>query len=64
MHLSKEDRAQLVQRLVRSLDSPTPEELKAEWLEEARRRAKELDDGTAQAIPADEVLKKARALVR
>lgn len=64
LHLSKEDRAQLIQRLVSSLDSPTPEELKAEWLEEAQRRAEELDDGTAQGIPGDEVLKKARALVR
>ena len=64
LHLSKEDRAQLIQRLVLSLDSPPPEELRAEWLNEAQRRAKELDEGTVQAIPGGEVLRKARALVR
>ena len=64
LHLSKEDRAQLIQRLVLSLDSPSPEELRAEWLNEAQRRVKELDEGTVQAIPGDEVLRKARALVR
>lgn len=64
LHLSKEDRAQLIQRLVLSLDSPSPEELRAEWLSEAQSRAKELDEGTVQAIPGEEVLRKARALVR
>jgi putative addiction module component (TIGR02574 family) len=64
LHLSKEDRAQLIQRLVLSLDSPTPDELRAEWLNEAQRRAKELDDGTAQTVAGDEVLKKARSLVK
>jgi len=64
LHLSKEDRAQLIQRLVLSLDSPSPEELRGEWLSEAQRRAKELNEGTVQTIPGEEVLRKARALVR
>ncbi len=64
LHLSKEDRARLIQRLVLSLDSPTPDELRAEWLDEARRRTKERDDGTAQTVAGAEVLKKARSLVK
>lgn len=64
LHLSKEERAQLVQKLVLSLESPSEEELKADWLLEARRRAEELDNGSVQAISADEVMRKARALFK
>ena len=64
LHLPKEDRAHLIQRLVLSLDSPSSDELRSDWLAEAQRRAKELDDGTLRAVPGDEVLKKARSLVR
>ncbi len=64
LHLSREDRARLIQRLVRSLDAPTADELRAEWLAEAQRRAKELDDGTVATIRGDEVLEKARTLIR
>lgn len=64
LHLSKEDRTQLIQRLVLSLDSPAPDELRAEWLNEAQRRAKELNEGAVQTVPGQEVLRKARALVR
>lgn len=64
LHLPKEQRAQLIQRLVLSLESPSDEELKADWLLEARRRAEELDSGSVQAVPGDEVMKKARALIK
>jgi putative addiction module component (TIGR02574 family) len=64
LHLPQKDRAHLIQRLVLSLDSPSSDELRSNWLAEAQRRAKELDDGTVQAIPADEVLKKARSLIK
>jgi putative addiction module component (TIGR02574 family) len=62
--LPKEERAQLIQRLVLSLDSPPEAELRSDWLLEARRRAEELDNGSVQAVPADEVMRKARALIR
>lgn len=64
LHLPKDERAQLIQRLVLSLDSPSVEELRADWLLEARRRAEELDSGLVQAVPSDEVMRKARALLR
>lgn len=64
LDLSKKERAQLIQRLVLSLDSPSAEELRTDWLLEARRRAEELDNGSVQAIPAADVMSKARALTK
>ena len=64
LHLSEEERAELAQKLLLSLDAPTIEEIEEDWLVEARRRARELDDGIVQPIPAEEVRKKARALLR
>jgi|JTFO01.1.fsa_nt_gb putative addiction module component (TIGR02574 family) len=64
LHLPKEKRARLIHRLVLSLDAPTEEELRSDWLHEAHRRAGELDDGAVQAVPSDEVMRKARALIK
>lgn len=64
LHLSPEDRAKLAQRLILSLDSLTDIEIKESWLVEAQRRAQEIDRGEVQAIPAEEVRRKARALLR
>ena len=64
LHLPKEERARLIQRLVLSLESPSEEELKSDWLLEAHRRAEELDDGSVQAVPGDDVMRKARALIK
>lgn len=64
LHLPREKRAQLIQRLVLSLESPSEEELKSDWLLESRRRAEELDNGLIQAVSADDLMKKARALVK
>jgi putative addiction module component (TIGR02574 family) len=64
LHLPKKERAQLIQRLVLSLESPSDEELRSDWLLEARRRAEEHDSGSVQVVPGDEVMKKARALIR
>jgi len=64
LHLPQKERAQLIQRLVLSLESPSDEELQSDWLLEARRRAEELESGSVQAVPGDEVMRKARALIR
>jgi putative addiction module component (TIGR02574 family) len=64
LHLPKEERAQLVQRLVLSLESPSDQELRSDWLLEARRRAEELDNGSVQAVPSEDVIRKARALIK
>ena len=64
LHLPREERAQLIQRLVLSLESPSEEELRSDWLLEARRRAEELDNGSVQAVSGKEVIRKAKALIK
>ena len=64
LHLSEEERAAFAQKLLLSLDAPTMDEIEEDWLMEARRRARELDEGIVQPISAEEVRKKARALLR
>lgn len=63
LHLSKEERIALIQKLILSFDRPSMEELREDWLFEAKRRAGTLDDGKLQAVPGDEVIKKARAYI-
>ncbi len=64
LHLPEEQRAELAQKLLLSLDSPSEEEIAADWLLEAQRRAKELDEGIVRPIPAEEVRRKAQSLLR
>ena len=64
LHLSEEERAELAQKLLFSLDSPSENEISEAWLKEAQRRARELDEGTIQPISSDEVKRKAQALLR
>ncbi|WP_028301682.1 addiction module protein [Oceanospirillum beijerinckii] len=64
LQLSEKDRAELVRKLVLSLDQPSDAELENDWLDEAERRAKQLDSGEVRGVPAEEFLKKARALLK
>jgi len=57
-------RAKLAFELLESLDTLTEAEASELWLDEAQRRLAELDAGEVQAIPAEEVHRKARALLR
>jgi len=63
LHLSEDERADLAQKILISLDLPSVDEAADDWLLEAKRRAKELDEGTVQPIPAEEVRRKAQALL-
>jgi putative addiction module component (TIGR02574 family) len=64
LHLSEEERAALAQKLLLSLDEPKPNGFEEQWLIEARRRAKEIDEGIIKPISAEEVRRKARELLR
>ena len=64
LSLSAEERARLARELLDSIDNLTTAELEALWLDEAVRRAKEIDSGAAVLVAGEEVAKKARALVR
>ena len=64
LELPPDERAELAHKLLLSLDEPSEEELAETWLSEAKRRAGELDRGELQPIAAEEVRRKARALLR
>ncbi len=64
LHLPEEERAKLAQKLLLSLDAPSEAEIGEDWLIEAHRRARELDAGSVQPVTAEEVRRKAQALLR
>ena len=59
LQLPLEDRSCLASRLLESLDDD--DEVSPEWLEEIRRRVKEVEDGTAKMVPHEEVMANVRA---
>jgi hypothetical protein len=64
LRLNPGERAELASELLVSLDDLSESEIEKLWLEEAIRRDAELDNGAAQAVPADEVFAAARARLR
>lgn len=64
LSLDVQDRAALAQRLLASLEELSEEEAERLWAEEAQRRLDEYRAGRANAIPAEEVAKKAENLFR
>ena len=61
--LSLEDRASLAKWIVESLDELSEPEIEALWAREAERRLDELEQGLAAEIPAEDVLRRARAAI-
>lgn len=64
LHLSESERANLAQKLLISLDSPSETEIEREWLAVAQQRARDLDEGKIQPVSAEEVRRKAMSLLR
>jgi putative addiction module component (TIGR02574 family) len=64
LSLPVDERARLVRQLLESLDSPPPGDVEQLWRQEAVRRAEQIDRGEVTLTPADEVLAKARALLK
>ena len=64
LRLAADERAELAQSLLLSLDTLSESEIEQAWLDEAERRARELDEGVVTPVPAEEVRQKARALLR
>jgi Putative addiction module component len=64
LSLPADERARLVQGLLESLDRLTPDEVQRLWLDEAGRRAVQIDRGETTLVPANVVAKKARALLK
>ena len=63
MRLSLEARARLAEKLILSLDAPTEEENLRLWVAEAERRLRDLREGKAKEVPAEEVLRRARSAI-
>ena len=61
MKLNIEERAELAQRLLASLDDAPASEIEKLWIEEAERRLREFREGKTKGIPAEEVFRKAVA---
>jgi putative addiction module component (TIGR02574 family) len=65
--LSLHERAQLVKRLIESLDDESHEDpaaVEQAWEEEIRHRIAELDAGTAELFPAEQVFDELRSHLR
>lgn len=59
--LPREERARLAEALIASLDEEA--EIERAWLDEAERRAAELDSGAVESIPAKDVFSELDSLV-
>ncbi len=64
LHLPETERAELAQKLLTSLNSPSEDEISEDWLIEASRRAKEIDQGLVKLVSSEEVSLKAQAILR
>ena len=61
MSLSLEERAELAERLLLSIDNPPEAEIERLWLDEAERRLNVFRNGNSKTIPASEVFRQAIA---
>jgi hypothetical protein len=64
LSLPPEERAQLAEQLLSSLDTLSESEIEQLWLQEAAHRAEEMDQGLVQRIHAEEVRREALALLK
>jgi len=58
--LPASSRARLAHELIASLDKAEDPNADALWRQEIERREREIDEGRAKCIPAEEALRKAR----
>jgi putative addiction module component (TIGR02574 family) len=64
LHLSSHERAHLAQVLLESLDQLPEEEVRQLWVEEARRRAEEIDQGKVQMVSGEELERQVQELFK
>jgi len=66
LRLTPQERGELIQRLILSLDGPadgTPEQIATAWDEEIARRLEDMEAGRSTWVPADQVMEKIRARI-
>lgn len=59
--LPPDDRVEIAESLIMSLDQERAAEIEATWAAEIKRRLDSIDKGEVQLIPADEVMRAMRA---
>ena len=64
LSLPVQERAELAEQLLSSLDALSEAEVEQLWSREAARRADEIDQGLTERVPADEVRRQAQALLK
>ena len=64
LKLGPEERAELAEHLIASLDALDDAENERLWLEEAEKRYQEYKKGTIQSRSAEDVLRDARAAIK
>lgn len=64
LNLPAQERARLAHELLASLDSLSASEHEQLWLDEAERRARQIDAGEVTLVPGEEVARQARKLLR
>jgi putative addiction module component (TIGR02574 family) len=58
--LPPDDRVEIAESLILSLDEERAAEIEASWTEEIRRRIESIDKGEAKMIPWDEAIRSMR----
>ncbi len=64
LHLPSHQRAELVRKLLLSLEELDEQEIAQAWHAEAMRRAEELDTGQADTVASEDARMAAQALLR
>lgn len=64
LSLPVQERAELAEQLLSSLDALSEAEIEQLWLQEAARRADEMDRGLTKRVAADDVRRQAQALLK
>lgn len=64
LSLPCEDRIYLVEKLLKSLNSPSSEEIDKAWAAESERRIDEIESGKVQTIPGERVFQEIRKRIK
>ena len=59
--LNPAEKTELLRSLIAEIDGSTGTEVEDAWIDEAKRRYRQIADGTAETIPADRVFDKVRS---
>jgi putative addiction module component (TIGR02574 family) len=64
LSLPAEARATLAEQLLESLDDPERERIDLSWVQEAERRAAQIEEGVVEALPGQDVMDELRARLK